>query len=97
MVSQPFAQAQRLTYTQFVLTCLVLLELLTHACQCRLGVCRHVYEYARMLIQSIIDTGILTTHVKASHGGTAQTYAADMVKEIKVRFPVLNLNFRKFC
>ena len=43
-----------------------------------------------MLIQPMIDTGILTTHVKASHGGTAQTYAADMVKEIKVRFPVLN-------
>ncbi|KAK7692094.1 hypothetical protein QCA50_005500 [Cerrena zonata] len=29
------------------------------------------------------DTGILTAHVKASHGGTAQTFAADMVKEIK--------------
>ena len=97
MASRPFVRARRLTYTPFVSAYLVLLELLTHVYQCRLGVCQHIYESDRMLIQPIIDTGILTTHVKASHGGTAQTYAADMVKEIKVHFPVLNLNFRKFC
>ena len=96
MVSRPFVRAQRLTYTPFVSARLVLLELLTHVYQCRLGVCQHVYEPTQTLIQPIIDTGILTTHVKASHGGTAQTYAADMVKEIKVRSPVPHLNFRKF-
>ncbi|KAI0072489.1 nuclease Le1 [Panus rudis PR-1116 ss-1] len=34
-------------------------------------------------LHSAWDTGILTKHVSQSHGGTAQTYAADLVQEIK--------------